>query len=79
LSIAFDLVAALLAWICHGLVEKYGLERRLLFLTAGLPAASAAAHAVSTQGDFNRLVDRSESNRAAALQPGRTPSRLNVR
>jgi hypothetical protein len=61
LSIAFALVAALLAWICHGFVEEYGLERWLLFLTAGLPAASAAAHAVSTQGEFNRLVERSES------------------
>jgi hypothetical protein len=33
----------------------------LLFFTAGLPAASAAAHAISTQGEFRRLVELSES------------------
>jgi hypothetical protein len=36
-------------------------EPRLLYFTAGLPAAAAAAHAISRQGEFGRLADRSES------------------
>ncbi len=60
-------VAALLAWIFHSSAifrfaeEHHNLHAWLLLFTAGLPAASAAAHAISTQGEFRRLVDRSES------------------
>ena len=57
--IATAFVAALLAWTFHSAVEEY--HAWLLLFTAGLPAASAAAHAISTQGEFRRLVDRSES------------------
>ena len=60
-------VAALLAWIFHSSAifrfaeDHCNLHAWLLLFTAGLPAASAAAHAISTQGEFRRLVDRSES------------------
>ena len=56
-----SLLAALSAWMFHSAVEQRHLERLLLFFTAGLPAASAAAHAISTQGEFRRLVELSES------------------
>jgi hypothetical protein len=56
-SIGLALAAALVACVFH---SKSGMERWLLFFTAGLPAASAAAHAISTQGEFPKLVDRSK-------------------
>jgi hypothetical protein len=59
-SIGLAFLAALAAWLGHNrIAEKW--HPWLLFFTAGLPAASAAAHAISTQGEFRRLVDRSES------------------
>jgi hypothetical protein len=52
--------AALVTCFWHAADPGHVPEWRLLFFTAGLPAASAAAHAISTQGEFRKLVERSE-------------------
>ena len=57
-SIAVAFAAALLAWLGRTAIENY--HPLLLFFTAGFPAASAAAHAISTQGEFPKLAHRSE-------------------
>ena len=60
-SIGVAFLAALSAWKWHSTVQRHDLEPWLLFLTAGLPAASAAAHAISAQGEFPKLIDRSRT------------------
>jgi hypothetical protein len=58
-SIGVAFLAALTAWLGHAAIEHY--HPLLLIFTAGFPAASAAAHAISTQGEFPKLAHRSQS------------------
>ena len=56
-----SVAGVLVACVYHLVCDCNRGEPWLLLVTAGLPALSAAAHAISRQGEFGRLADRSES------------------
>jgi hypothetical protein len=52
---------ASIACVGHLFFHEAAIARWLTFFAAGFPAAAAACHAISTQGEFRRLADRSDS------------------
>lgn len=55
------------------------LEHLLTLLTAGLPACGAAAYAISSQGEFHRLAERSETMASQLAERGRELDKLRER
>lgn len=49
------------ACVAHFVLHDPPVGPWLTFLAAGFPAAAGACHAISTQGEFRRLADRSEA------------------
>lgn len=74
--VLFILTAA--ACIAHLLVHDEGIARWLTLLTGALPAAAAAAHAVSSQGEFRRLAERSRAMASELTHTKRSLRRLDV-
>lgn len=68
--VMFLLTAA--ACIGHLLVSHHHVQTWLTLLTAVLPAGAAAAHAISSQGEFRRLAERSTSMASGLAQTERS-------